>query len=81
MNAPHPSSEPGTQIVRRRLQRTLAAAAACGLVGLALTVLPMTGVGPLRLALSLAVGQPLLAVSVVLFLVAVWKDLHRRKVL
>lgn len=65
----------------RRLSRLLAFAGAIGLVGLGLTVLPMAGITPIRLALSFGVGQPLCGLALLLYAFAVLTDLRRKKVL
>lgn len=65
----------------RRLSRLLAFATAIGLVGLGLTVLPMAGITPIRLALSFGVGQPLCGLALLLYAFAVLTDLRRKKVL
>ncbi|MEK7866304.1 MAG: hypothetical protein AAB434_06440 [Planctomycetota bacterium] len=65
----------------RRLSRLLACAGAIGLVGLGLTVLPMAGITPIRLALSFGVGQPLCGLALLLYAFAVLTDLRRKKVL
>lgn len=64
-----------------RLGKLLILASALGLAGLGLTVLPMAGITPLRLALSFAVGQPLCGLALGLYVLAVLLDLRRRKVL
>ncbi len=70
-----------TRVHGERLSSLLVAAAVCGILGLALTVLPMVGITPLRLALSFGVGQPLCGVALALFVVAVVRDLRKRRVL
>ncbi len=63
------------------ISRLLVLAGAIGLVGLGLTVLPMAGITPIRLALSFGVGQPLCGLALALYALAVLKDLRRKKVL
>lgn len=65
----------------KRLERMLRIACWCGLFGVLLTVLPMLGITPMRLALSLAIGQPLCVLGLILFVVAVVLDLRRKRVL
>ncbi len=77
-----PEVEPQATSVRGgRIRKLLTVASALGLVGLGLTVLPMAGITPLRLALSFAVGQPLCGLALALYVLAVLLELRRRKVL
>lgn len=76
-----PPQPPRTAVHGARLSRLLLVAAALGLMGLGLTVLPMAGITPIRLALSFGVGQPLCVLALGLYVAAVLLDLRRRRVL
>ena len=79
-NPPPPSSK-STARWGGRLSLLLVVSGTCGLLGLGLTVLPMVGITPLRLALSFGLGQPLCALALILYLLVVALDLRRRRVL
>lgn len=75
-------AEPKETAVRGRgLSKLLVVAGTLGVVGLGLTVLPLVGITPIRLALSFGVGQPLCGLALLLYAFAVLMDLRGKRVL
>jgi hypothetical protein len=78
---PLPDPTSATRRHGTRLGKLLIVAGVLGVLGLGLSVLPMAGITPFRLALSFGIGQPLCVVALMLYAVAVLLDLRKRRVL
>ena len=78
---PAPATERGTNIRTSWRIRLVTAACLATLLGLGVTIVHLIWPSPLMFALFMTLGQGALGVAMILYAIAIFADLKRRKVL